>query len=194
MHSTDNLEDGYLGSGKVLKYSIRKHGRENHIFEILEFLPSRKELGLREQQIVNDALLTNPLCMNLRYGGDGGSSGHSLQTRLKISESRKGQVNNRWNEESRKKISASRLGMTFSDNTRKKISEARTGVAMQQHTKEKISETLSKMSDEIAARQRAHITGRSFYNDGTTVILVKPDDTRLKTGKWKKGKVCISQT
>ncbi len=26
MHSTDNLEDGYQGSGKRLKYSVNKHG------------------------------------------------------------------------------------------------------------------------------------------------------------------------
>jgi hypothetical protein len=37
MHSTNNLEDGYLGSGKILGYSIAKHGRENHKREILEF-------------------------------------------------------------------------------------------------------------------------------------------------------------
>lgn len=29
MHSTDNLEDGYVGSGKRLWYSINKHGKEN---------------------------------------------------------------------------------------------------------------------------------------------------------------------
>ena len=27
MHSTSNLEDGYLGSGKRLRYSIRKYGK-----------------------------------------------------------------------------------------------------------------------------------------------------------------------
>ncbi|MFA9263238.1 MAG: hypothetical protein ACEQSB_08035, partial [Undibacterium sp.] len=43
MHSTDNLEDGYLGSGKILGYSRKKHGDENHVREILEYLPSRVE-------------------------------------------------------------------------------------------------------------------------------------------------------
>ena len=37
MHSTDNLEDGYKGSGTRLKYSINKHGLENHCCEKLEF-------------------------------------------------------------------------------------------------------------------------------------------------------------
>ena len=72
MHSTDNLEDGYVGSGKRLGYSIRKYGLENHKFEILEFLSSREELKKREAEVVNEELLADPLCMNLKFGGAGG--------------------------------------------------------------------------------------------------------------------------
>jgi len=72
MHSTDNLEDGYVGSGKRLGYSIRKYGLENHKFEILEFLPSREELKKREAEVVNEEMLKHPLCMNLKFGGEGG--------------------------------------------------------------------------------------------------------------------------
>ena len=43
MHSTDELNDGYLGSGTLLRRSINKHGKENHSIEILEFLNSREE-------------------------------------------------------------------------------------------------------------------------------------------------------
>lgn len=45
MHSTDNLEDGYLGSGKILGYSLNKYGRENHIKEILEYLTNGYSRG-----------------------------------------------------------------------------------------------------------------------------------------------------
>jgi hypothetical protein len=72
MHSTDDLQDGYLGSGKVLGYSRRKHGDENHTLEILEMCGSRELLKVREREIVNEELLSNPLNMNLKYGGDGG--------------------------------------------------------------------------------------------------------------------------
>ena len=72
MHSTDDLEDGYVGSGKRLGYSIRKYGLENHKFEILEFLPSREELRKREAEVVNEEMLNHPLCMNLKFGGEGG--------------------------------------------------------------------------------------------------------------------------
>jgi hypothetical protein len=72
MHSTTNLEDGYLGSGKRLRYSIRKYGKENHTKEILEFLPTREELIIRELKIVDKILISDKLCMNLKEGGSGG--------------------------------------------------------------------------------------------------------------------------
>lgn len=72
MHSTDELEDGYLGSGIKLWHSIRKHGKENHEREILEFLTDRDSLRLREKEIVNEQFLENPKCMNLTTGGHGG--------------------------------------------------------------------------------------------------------------------------
>jgi hypothetical protein len=74
MHSTDNLEDGYMGSGKRLWRSIRKHGIENHEKEVLEFLPNRSSLKKREKEIVNEKFLENPMCMNLMIGGEGGWS------------------------------------------------------------------------------------------------------------------------
>lgn len=75
MHSTDNLIDGYIGSGKKLWYSINKYGKENHKVEILEFYNSRKLLKEREKDLVNEDLLKDPMCMNLRFGGDGGLDG-----------------------------------------------------------------------------------------------------------------------
>lgn len=72
MHSTDNLEDGYLGSGKRLRYSINKYGVENHKREILEFVDSRKKLAEREREIVNLSEIEKKECLNLMIGGEGG--------------------------------------------------------------------------------------------------------------------------
>ncbi len=72
MHSTSNLKDGYLGSGKRLWYSLNKHGKENHQLEILEFCLDRISLKNREKEIVNEDFLKNELCMNLQMGGTGG--------------------------------------------------------------------------------------------------------------------------
>lgn len=72
MHSTDNLEDGYMGSGKRLRYSINKYGKENHKVEILEFLPNRKALIEKEKEVVNLNEIAKEDCMNLMVGGEGG--------------------------------------------------------------------------------------------------------------------------
>ena len=74
MHSTNNLEDGYIGSGTRLWFSIRKHGRENHELEILEHFPDRSSLKEREREIVNETTLKDPQCLNLTIGGNGGFS------------------------------------------------------------------------------------------------------------------------
>ena len=74
MHSCYNLEDNYMGSGTRIKYSLRKYGIENHTKQILEFLPDRKSLAERERAIVNQEMLNDDLCMNLKIGGYGGFS------------------------------------------------------------------------------------------------------------------------
>jgi glycyl-tRNA synthetase beta subunit len=69
MHSTDDLDDGYIGSGKALWISIKKHGRETHRLEILEYSKSREELARREEELIDEHILRDPLCMNLQRGG-----------------------------------------------------------------------------------------------------------------------------
>jgi group I intron endonuclease len=77
MHSTNNLKDGYLGSGKKLRYSIRKYGTENFKIEYLEFFDNRIDLANREKELVTEDLLKDPMCMNLKSGGDGGCAGEA---------------------------------------------------------------------------------------------------------------------
>jgi len=72
MHSTDDLSDGYMGSGKALKFSIKRYGKENHKVEILEMVESRELLAERERQIVTINKVRNGNCMNLKIGGIGG--------------------------------------------------------------------------------------------------------------------------
>lgn len=77
MHSTDDIDDGYFGSGLIIKAWVKKYGRDlfwqKHSKEIIEFLPTRANLEIREAEVVSSELLKNSLCMNLSVGGKGGS-------------------------------------------------------------------------------------------------------------------------
>lgn len=84
MHSTNNIDDGYLGSGKKLYYAIKKYGKENFKREIIEYLHDRNSLALRESEIVNKDLLQDDLCMNLILGGYDGYKSNSLYFSMKI--------------------------------------------------------------------------------------------------------------
>ncbi len=83
MHSADSLNDGYLGSGKRLRYSINKHGKSNHVREILELFDTREELVRREKEVVCLDEIAKELCLNLVIGGEGGDFMTKKQ-RLKI--------------------------------------------------------------------------------------------------------------
>ena len=77
MHSTNRLDDGYLGSGKRLYYELNKYGRDNFKFEILEQFNSREELVQAEINLITEQDLKNPNCLNLKSGGEGGFSEES---------------------------------------------------------------------------------------------------------------------
>jgi group I intron endonuclease len=72
MHITDNLMDGYLGSGKILRRSIRKYGKENFKCEILAFYVNQELLAEAEKSLVTLEILNDNMCMNLMTGGFGG--------------------------------------------------------------------------------------------------------------------------
>lgn len=71
-HQTNNLDDGYMGSGTVICNAVNKHGKENFKKEILHFLDSKEEMYLKEKEIVNEEFLLREDTYNLRLGGDGG--------------------------------------------------------------------------------------------------------------------------
>lgn len=77
MHSTNNLKDGYLGSGTRLRRSIRKYGKENFQCEILEYCSDFDSLKRREKELVTEESIKDTLCMNLKPGGLGGFTNES---------------------------------------------------------------------------------------------------------------------
>lgn len=71
VHSTFDINDGYLGSGKRLKYAINKYGKENFRRRIIRRCRSAEEMYRYEKKIVARHL-GRRLCYNLAEGGRGG--------------------------------------------------------------------------------------------------------------------------
>ena len=71
IHSTDNINDGYMGSGTQLREKYKKYGKKSFTKHILKFFDDRKELAEYEMKIVNENMVLNNDCYNMVIGGEG---------------------------------------------------------------------------------------------------------------------------
>ena len=152
MHSTNNLDDGYLGSGTRISRSIKKHGKDNHLIERLEFLESRLKLKEREAEIVNEDFIKDPSCMNLKPGGYGGFNNKEHQLKCSLAGSSKGGKmavkkrqllfidNPEFKQEFYDKISKSLIGRESSFKGRKHSEETKKKMALADRTGNKNSQ------------------------------------------------------
>jgi len=72
VHNTQNLDDGYMGSGVRLQIAYKKYGIENFKKEILKYFDTKEEAFQFESEVVNESLINNYNCYNLSPGGKGG--------------------------------------------------------------------------------------------------------------------------
>lgn len=72
VHKTSNLNDGYMGSGKVIVSAIKKYGVENFEKTILEHFDTAEKMFAREKELVTQEFLLRENTYNLRRGGHGG--------------------------------------------------------------------------------------------------------------------------
>lgn len=88
LHSTDNLDDGYLGSGVAFKSALKKYGKENFKREILQLYNSLDELIKAEEEIVTEEWVAGRDNYNLKTGGLSGGK-LSNESKEKISKTLK---------------------------------------------------------------------------------------------------------
>lgn len=86
IHSTDNLDDGYMGSGSRLKFAYKKYGIENFTKEILKFFDTREECAEYEAEMITEELQTDINCYNIAGGGDGFASSGTITAKSKDGE------------------------------------------------------------------------------------------------------------
>lgn len=92
VHSTENLDDGYYGSGKLIKQAIKKHGKNCFTKEIVGLFDSRKEALLKEHELANP---DDSKSYNMAIGGGGGgfyNKSHTDEFKKLVSNLHKGKV------------------------------------------------------------------------------------------------------
>ena len=171
VHSTSDIHDSYLGSGKNLKRAIKKHGKENFKKEILHIVDSIEEAYNLEEKIVNEDFISRHDTYNVKVGGDRGPRNagknnpmygkkHSPETRAKNSAARKGQHAGEkhplysigHSQETKEKIRRARQNTIHSDETKKKMSESHIGKEPWNKGRTLSEETRRKMSERAKAR------------------------------------------
>lgn len=70
IHSTNNLDDGYMGSSKSLNEDYEVYGIHNFKKEIIQFFSSRDELSDAERSLVDDNFIKRCDTYNVAIGGD----------------------------------------------------------------------------------------------------------------------------
>jgi group I intron endonuclease len=144
-HQTKNINDSYLGSGKILELAIKKYGKHNFKKEILFVFDEESKMNEKEKELVSEAYISSNGNYNAMTGGEGGPAfkgkKHSEETKRKISEQRKG---TKLSIEARQKISESNSRRKLSPETKKKLSDKAKLRMLSLEEKNKISESLKK--------------------------------------------------
>lgn len=130
IHSTNNLNDGYMGCGRDIIKAIKKYGKENFEKEIIEIYSTRKEASDKEKEVVTLELVENKMCYNLRCGGDNENI-LSDNTKEKIRQANLGKTGDKSSfygkkhtEEAKEKNRQAHLGKKLTEDTKRKIGDA----------------------------------------------------------------------
>lgn len=178
-HATDDLNDGYLGSGNLLKKAIGKYGSSNFIRRILHVVSSPEDMFKIEASIVTEEFVSRNDTYNLVPGGFGGFKVQDItiwKEKLKIA--RQGKTPT--------------LGLKHTEKTKQKISSAHKGrtpwnVGLpgtfkgKKHSleaKRKNSEAHKGMfaGEKNPMYGKSAVKGRKWYHDGTKTYYLFPND------------------
>ena len=143
VHKTNDITDGYMGSGKVIKQAIKKYGLVNFSKIILETFDTPEAMFAREKEVVTEEFLIRSDVYNLRLGGFGGfdhirNAGlHYKGYNSAAERNRALTLTNRGKKrkaEQRQRISEAHKGIFPTKETRQKMTLSQTGLARKKVT------------------------------------------------------------
>ena len=151
VHKSTDENDGYLGSGKILRQAIKKYGKDSFRRKTMVVYETAADAFFDERLLVTQKYLAeNPACYNIISGGKGGDSF----------------TNNPNKEEIRKKISVSHNGKRHTEETKQKMRKLKS-----EKTKQKMS---------VAKRGKNHPMYDKHHSEETKQKLRKPRSEETK--------------
>jgi hypothetical protein len=187
-HQTQDLNDGYVGSGKLIRAAIERYGIENFEKEILFRFDNEADMNAKEAELVTEDFVKEDTNYNLCVGGQGGfgyinSRGLGIanfknkETAIlagkhsAIVQEKKAKEDKEWRLEYNRKLSISSMGKPGTFNGKKHSAETKT-----------------KMSG-----PRSHFSGSKNSQYGTMWITNGKENKKIKKNddipnEWYKGR------
>ena len=216
-HSTNDMNDGYMGSGIAIKQAIKKYGSKNFSKKIIKSFETSEEAFKFEKEIIEQLdCVNNYKYYNMSDGGIGGVGTLSGKTELekveiynRMKNTLKGKMAGEKNpmygkvsamkgkkhtKEAREKMSKALKGKPFSKEHRKNISKSKIGMKLSEETKKKISENHRNVSGEN--NPMYGITGENHHSARKIICLTTGEIFNcIKTAaiETKSDRVSISQ-
>lgn len=101
-HITEDLNDDYMGSGKLIKKAIEKYGIENFEKEVIRIYDNEHDMNIAESLLID---LNDKKIYNLQPGGKGSWSyinENNLSNTIEIKKKKSIKMKKYWDEEKRK--------------------------------------------------------------------------------------------
>lgn len=200
-HSTNNFEDGYFGSGKILKRAIKKYGKKNFKKEIIEqcsdfeILCDREEYWIEELKaiekgynIIKTSKGTGCGEANPFYGKK-----HSEKSLKKMSEIHKGKIISL---EQRLNLSKTNKGRKHTEEAKNKIGKAHKGKKLSKEQIDgikKYAKTLIGDKNPMFGKKHSEKSKRKMSNSHKGVIPINKgvpmkEEQKMKLSKLMKGR------
>jgi len=180
-HQTKDLNDGYMGSGKLIIAAIEKYGIDNFEKEILFQFDSETDMDTKEAELVTDEFVKEDTNYNLCPGGKGGwgyINSNDLSPRFANYVGTK--KYKEWSAKGGKKTG--RVNITNAHLEGKIRYDTFTGKTHSDETKRKISEANSKITGSKNSQY-----GTMWITNGKENKKIKKDVDSIPEG-WYKGR------
>ena len=151
-HKTKNVDDGYMGSGILIKTAIKEIGKHNFEKQILFICENSSEMLKKEIELIAKFKPE----YNIHKGGQGGWE----------MVNKSGKNNHPWSEEARNKMRRIRLGYKVTPETLEKMRISQTDKKLSIETRKKMSKAARGRITSKETKLKISLSMKKAYSDG----------------------------